>query len=101
MVPAWSHEKAYADPFIQWPPISSSFFQLLKREIRAAFFPHITAYTCDFDITPMVTWDNGDAYVAFRNDQEKAQLMQRSINTAIDLIATLTKCPPPPPDPKK
>ena len=98
LVGAWCHEKSYADPLVQWPPVSSTFFLLLKKEIRTAFFPHLNeVYTCDFDVTPMITWDNSDAYIAFRNDQEKAQLMQRNINSAIDLIATLTKCPPPEP----
>ena len=88
--PAWSHERAYGDPTHKWPPISTWTFLYLNKEWRDINGPH-TGYTCDFDWNVIGSYDQNDAWIAYRNVETKQVFMARNINVTQDIIATLTK----------
>lgn len=90
ITPHWSHERAYGDPTHKFPPVCTwTYFYLMKgwRDVNA---PH-SGYTCNFDASLQGVHDPNDAWVAMRNMETKAILMQRNINTTTDLVATITK----------
>lgn len=90
ITPHWSHERAYGDPTHQWPPICSWTFFYLHKGWRDVNAPHV-GYTCNFGHVISGSWDPNDAWINFRNNETKAVLMSRNINTTTDLIAVLTK----------
>lgn len=90
VTPHWSHERAYGDPTHKFPPVCSWTYFYLNNDWRKANAPH-AGYTCDFDFTLAGIHDPNDAWVAYRNQETKAILMSRNINTVTDLLANLTK----------
>lgn len=90
ITPHWSHESAYGDPTHEWPPVTNWTYHYLNKVWRDACAPHV-GYTCDFDFELMMSHDANDAWIASKDQQAKALLMSRSINTATELIARLTK----------
>lgn len=90
ITPHWSHERAYGDPTHQWPPVCSWTYFYIDKNWRSINAPHV-GYDCDFEYVLVGLHDQNDAWVAFRNQETKAVLMARNINTVTDLIATITK----------
>lgn len=90
VTPHWSHACAYGDPTHAWPPMSEWYPYYLHKQWREGNAPH-TAYTCDFDWTVAVSWDqrlNG------RNQEYIQNVIGTQINAWRDLIVTLTKRAP-------
>lgn len=90
ITPHWSHESAYGDPTHEWPPVTNWTYNYLNKAWRDACAPHV-GYTCDFDFNLMVSHDPNDAWIASKDQPTKSLLMTRSINTATELLAQLTK----------
>lgn len=90
ITPHWTHEKAYGDPLVQFPPITGTSYFYLNKQWRESNAPHIN-YQCDFEWVLAGTHDQNDDWVAFRNQEVKQVLMTRNVNTTTELIATLTK----------
>lgn len=90
VTPHWSHESAYGDPTHEWPPVTSWTYNYLNKAWREACAPHV-GYTCDFDCTLTFSHDADDKWVSSRDEQTKNLLMTRNINTAIELMARLSK----------
>lgn len=88
--PSWSHERAYGDPTHKWPPVSQWTFIYLNKEWRDINAPHC-GYTCDFNYSLVGSWDPTDAYIQFRSNEVKQDLMAHNINITADIIATLNK----------
>jgi SAM-dependent methyltransferase len=92
VTPHWSHEKYYAEPDVQWPPVTAfTYFYLSKqwREVNAPRFAD--AFKCEFEWVLAGSHDQNDEWVAFRTQEVKQVYMHRNINTTTELIATLTK----------
>lgn len=87
ITPDWSHACAYGDPTHQWPPMSSWYALYLNKAWRDANAPHVP-YTCDFDWTSGVSFDE---WLAVRNQETKMFAIQHYTNSARDLIVNLTK----------
>jgi hypothetical protein len=88
----WSHERAYADPRVQWPPLAASAFLPLNKEIRDKAFPYLNdLYKCNFTVVPGAGYPTEDTWLSCRNDDEKQVLMARNINTTTDIVMTLIK----------
>lgn len=88
VTPHWSNACAYGDPTHRWPPVSEwTYFYLVKawREVNA---PH-TDYLCDFDISAEVSWE--EWLMTEKNATIREFALQRNINSARDLIVTLTR----------
>lgn len=90
VAPHWSHARAYGDPTHKFPPISEWTYYYVQKPWREQEGSHV-GYTCDFEISMVGMHDPNDQWVAFRNYETKASMMQRNINTCGDIIATLTK----------
>jgi hypothetical protein len=90
-VPCWYNGRAYADPGVQWPPLSWEFFMLANKGMRDANIPYLDMH-CDFSLAPPAFgYDNNDTFVALRNDETKAVLLSRNVNTATEIFMTLSK----------
>jgi SAM-dependent methyltransferase len=90
--PHWSHERAYAEPDVQWPPVNAFTYFYTSKNWREANAPKwIAQFKCDFDWVLAGTHDQNDEWVAFRTQEVKQVYMHRNINTTTELIATLTK----------
>lgn len=87
ITPDWSNACAYGDPTHQWPPISSWYALYLNKAWRDVNAPHV-GYTCDFDWTHGVAWEE---WLNVRNEEMKQFALQRYINSARDLHITLVK----------
>jgi hypothetical protein len=89
-VPAWSHGRAYADPGVQWPPLSAEFFLLSNKGFRENNMPHIEM-KCNFEVNAAFAFDAGDVYVSMRNQETQATLLSRNVNTCTEFFITFTK----------
>jgi len=90
--PHWSHERAYAEPDVQWPPVNAFTYFYTSKQWREANAPKwIAQFKCDFDWVLAGSHDQNDEWVAFRTQEVKQVYMHRNINTTTELIATLTK----------
>lgn len=90
ITPSWSHERAYGDPTHKWPPVCGWTYLYLWKQWREANGPH-TGYTCDFDFSAVPSYDVNDAMLVGRNPETLQVFLTRNINTATDMICTLTK----------
>lgn len=93
VTPHWSHEKAYGDLDVQWPPVTAFTYFHTTKQWREMNAPHVTKLKCDFDWVLAGSHDANDEWVTFRSQEVKQVFMHRNINTTTDLIATLTKRP--------
>ena len=92
VTPHWSHERAYADPDVQWPPVTAFNYFYTSKQWRDTNAPHLASkFKCDFEWVLAGSHDQNDEWVAFRTQEVKQVYMHRNINTTTDLIATLTK----------
>lgn len=92
VTPHWSHERAYSDLEVQWPPVTAFTYFYLSKQWREVNAPKFTdTFKCEFDWVLAGTHDQNDEWVAFRTQEVKQVYMHRNINTTTDLIATLTK----------
>lgn len=90
--PHWSHERAYAEPDVQWPPVTAFTYFYTAKQWREANSPQFAGkFKCDFDWVLAGSHDQNDEWVAFRTQEVKQVYMHRNINTTTELIATLTK----------
>lgn len=88
ITPHWAHERAYGDLTHQWPPVTGAWFRYLDRAWREQYAPHNDEYTCDF----LAAWGYRlSADTLLRNPQAQQFFGAHYVNTAEDLVATLTK----------
>ena len=90
ITPHWSHESAYGDPTHEWPPVTCWTYYYLNTAWRESYGPHV-GYKCNFAYELSLSHDPNDQWVASKDMQTKILLMTRSVNTALDLTAQLTK----------
>lgn len=89
-VPCWYNGRAYADPGVQWPPLSAEFFLLSNKGFRENNMPHIEM-KCNFEVNAAFAFDAGDVYVSMRNQETQATLLSRNVNTCTEFFITFTK----------
>lgn len=90
-VPCWYNGRAYADPYVVWPPLSWEFFTFANKQVREANIPYLEM-ECNFNMAPPAFgYDQNDTYVALRNDETKATLLSRNVNTATEIFITFHK----------
>lgn len=88
IVPHWASCRAYGDLTHQWPPVSEFWFYYLDKPWRDQNAPHNDAYTCHFH----ATWGYSMREDLLVRNQEYQQFaLQNYKETALDLMATLTK----------
>lgn len=87
VMPHWSSEKAYSDPFMKLPPLAASSFVRYNKEWREQTKTDC-GLVCDFDIGPGYGME---PEVQLRNQEYQQHAMKYWVNAAIDLHVTLTK----------
>jgi SAM-dependent methyltransferase len=87
VMPHWSSEKAYSDPFMKMPPLAASSFVRYNKEWREQTKTEC-GLTCDFDIGPGYGMEPD---VQLRNQEYQQHAIKYWVNAAIDLHVTLTK----------
>lgn len=97
ITPSWSNARAYGDPDHKWPPVSEWTYWYVDRNWRKANAPHndfeLTGrgLKCHFNWQVVYTFNTDDVWISGRNAETQAVLLGRNINTAVDLVANLTK----------
>jgi hypothetical protein len=89
--PHWSHGLAYADPTVQWPPLTMEFFLCSNEAFRKQNAPYLESLPVDFDVGWAGSYDNQDVWISMHADEVKSERMQHNINATREIIATLTK----------
>lgn len=89
--PHWSHGLAYADPTVQWPPLTMEFFLCSNEAFRKQNAPYLEQLPVDFDVGWAGSYDNQDAWISMHADEVKSERMQHNINATREIIATMTK----------
>lgn len=91
ITPHWSHERAYGDPEVQWPPVTAFTYFYTSAEWRKQNDPRPTKMKCNFDWVIAGSHDPNDEWVSFRTQEVKQVYMHRNINTTTEMIVTMTK----------
>jgi hypothetical protein len=89
--PHWSHGLAYADPTVQWPPLTMEFFLCSNEAFRKQNAPYLEQLPVDFDVGWAGSYDNQDPWISMHADEVKSERMQHNINATREIIATMTK----------
>lgn len=87
VMPHWSSEKAYSDPFVKLPPLAASSFVRYNKEWREQTKTEC-GLICDFDIGPGYGMEPD---VQLRNQEYQQHAIKYWVNAAVDLHVTLTK----------
>lgn len=99
ITPSWSHNRAYGDFDHKWPAVSEMMYWYLDRKWRKANAPHDDAevradgygLNCHFLWQIVNSFDPNDPWLIGRNPETLNVMLGRNINSAVDLIANLTK----------
>jgi hypothetical protein len=90
ITPHWNSCRAYGDLTHKWPPVSEFWFNYLNRAWREANAPHGDAYTCDFELPPVLALNIHPGFHD-RNQEYQQWAANHLREGASDLMATITK----------